>query len=463
MANLPQKLRSSYVVTQSNELIEADYSKSNLTVNAMKIAKLVVAKISPNDTELRLVRIKNSEIKQYFGYKTVSKYNRFYNDVKVACERLNEQAISIILPSGNTLNAFFISSWEIDNSTDETVFEISGRLKPYLLQLRSNYTSYQLRNIPRLTSTYSIRFYELLCQYRRIGKRQFEVEDLKKKVGCSYPSYGHFKNKALLKAQEHLLYETDLRFEFEEIKTGRKITSILFYIYPNNPESSTAQQVLPFLEEEFAKEQVQPFSESVGKTFREIGISDDTLDKMLVEGFDIIQDEESRKKAISRCRTIDQYYVEKLTLLQQSKASKNPAGFFIKAIKEDWASPTLFKKKKNPKESAARKQQELALQESQLRKLTKQLESERQLIIDGFFAENPKELKPILKAIGDRYPIVRNQVEPLLLVPESYSANRSVAALVNVEVERRQPESFIAMEAIKAEIEAVTAKIKAMQ
>lgn len=462
MAQSTKNLPSTFVVTQSNELIEADYSASKLTVNAMKIAKLVVAKISPSDQELRLVRIKNSTIKQYFGYKTASKYNRFYKDIEKACERLNDQAISIQLPTGNTLNAFFISSWEIDNNSDETVFEISGRLKPYLLQLKSNYTTYQLRNIPRLTSTYSIRFYELLSRYRRIGRRQFEVEELKKKVGCSYPSYGHFKKKALLKAQEHLLSATDLWFEFEEVKTGRKVTSIIFSIYPNDPESDQKQQVLPFLEEEFAKDQVEPFSEEVMLIFMKLGIKEATLEKMLASGFDIIEDKASRKKAISRCRTIDQYYVEKLTLLRESKQSKNPAGFFIKAVKEDWLKPkssgTRFAGK-----SLNQKRKELEAFENQLLKVSRKHDSDRQRVLDKFFAKKPEALLPILEQIGKNYAIMLPYITPLLNAPEAYRENKSVAALVSVAAEKIEPAIYADLEEAKIEIEAIKAKISSLK
>ena len=92
--------------------------------------------------------------------------------------------------------------------------------------------------------------YELLYQYKSIGKRKFELEDLKNKIGCNYNLYGHFKKKALEKAQTDLLNNTDIRFEYEELKTGRKVTSLIIYIYPNNPKQNDPQGVLSFLEEE---------------------------------------------------------------------------------------------------------------------------------------------------------------------------------------------------------------------
>ena len=39
------------------------------------------------------------------------------------------------------------------------------------------------------------------------------------------------KNRIILKAQQELKEKTDISFDFEEVKTGRKVTSIKFHIY----------------------------------------------------------------------------------------------------------------------------------------------------------------------------------------------------------------------------------------
>ncbi|NGY80989.1 replication initiation protein [Bacillus megaterium] len=45
-----------------------------------------------------------------------------------------------------------------------------------------------------------------------------------------YKQYGHFKSKVLAVAQKEINNKTDIHFEFVEIKTGRKVTSIEFII-----------------------------------------------------------------------------------------------------------------------------------------------------------------------------------------------------------------------------------------
>ncbi|BDR68557.1 hypothetical protein K144316041_p10600 (plasmid) [Clostridium tetani] len=51
--------------------------------------------------------------------------------------------------------------------------------------------------------------------------------------GKSYNVYANLKNKVILQAQKELNEKTDIKFTFEEIKTGRKVTSIKFYIVCN--------------------------------------------------------------------------------------------------------------------------------------------------------------------------------------------------------------------------------------
>ena len=129
-------------------------------------------------------------------------------------------------------------------------------MKPFLLSLKSHFTTYDARNILKLPSTYSIRIYELLKQYERIGKRRFDLRELKEIIGVIeeidtkgkktyedvYPLYGNFRQRVLLKAQEDLEKYTDIRFEFKPLKKGRTIKEVLFTIFPNTPERQDTER-----------------------------------------------------------------------------------------------------------------------------------------------------------------------------------------------------------------------------
>ncbi|MDW0110946.1 replication initiation protein [Sporosarcina aquimarina] len=113
------------------------------------------------------------------------------------------------------------------------VLSFSPYLKPYLLQLKNQFTSYKLSNILSLGSGYSIRLYELMKKWQHLGKWECPVEELKPRIGAvakSHSAYGNFKSKALLPAIEEVNEKTDLHISFKELKIGRKIERIEFTI-----------------------------------------------------------------------------------------------------------------------------------------------------------------------------------------------------------------------------------------
>jgi len=120
------------------------------------------------------------------------------------------------------------------------------KMKPYLLQLKSQFTMYDVRNILKLPSTYSIRIYELLKQYEKIGWRLFQLSELKSILGIEdkYKLYGHFKKRVIQKAQKDLAEFTDIKFTFEEIKKGRGVHKIKFFIQKNQSSPFMEHQVI---------------------------------------------------------------------------------------------------------------------------------------------------------------------------------------------------------------------------
>ncbi|NJN33872.1 MAG: replication initiation protein [Saprospiraceae bacterium] len=118
---------------------------------------------------------------------------------------------------------------------------IDNELKPHLIQLKRftllNKTRYAYI-CGQLHHPLVIRIYDLLKQYENIGKRKLEVQRLKELLDVSdkYALYGSFKQKIILEAQKRLAESADIRFDFEEIKRGKAVSELQFFIYPNIPD-----------------------------------------------------------------------------------------------------------------------------------------------------------------------------------------------------------------------------------
>jgi len=127
----------------------------------------------------------------------------------------------------------FFTTLEFDKEKQELTVKFNPDLKPHLLKLNI-YAKGNLKYLLRFKSEYSKRVYMLMSQWKNAKKKLYSVAELRELLAIpkSYP-YSNFKRKALLIAKKELLEKADIYFEFEEIKEGRKVTDILFRIYPN--------------------------------------------------------------------------------------------------------------------------------------------------------------------------------------------------------------------------------------
>ena len=56
------------------------------------------------------------------------------------------------------------------------------KILPYLSQLKGKFTQYELKNIGNMKSTYGIRLYLLMMQWKTTGTRTIEIDWLKKTI-----------------------------------------------------------------------------------------------------------------------------------------------------------------------------------------------------------------------------------------------------------------------------------------
>ncbi len=128
---------------------------------------------------------------------------------------------------------------EVEHKKKQGVWRITvgKNMVDKFAELARNYTAYSLTVAMSLRSEYSQRFYEYCSQYRQSGGWQMSMEDLrfKLKLEEKYIRYASFKKYVLDKAQKELKDifdkgESDLYFNYSEIKEGRKVIGFRFKI-----------------------------------------------------------------------------------------------------------------------------------------------------------------------------------------------------------------------------------------
>ncbi len=107
---------------------------------------------------------------------------------------------------------------------------------PLMFDFKDRYFTYELWNALRLKSGNQLRMYELLKQYEKTGERKITLIELRELLGIGideYPRWDNFKRRILDSCQEALRENTDICFDYEPIKSGRKITGVRFIIKKN--------------------------------------------------------------------------------------------------------------------------------------------------------------------------------------------------------------------------------------
>lgn len=255
------------LITKANVLIEANYK---LGLIEQKIILCLASNIQPSDHDFKTYTLPIKEFNELLGLKGSPKYTEIRSITKNLMQKVFELRID-----NKLIQVSWLSYVAYNHKSGTIELRFDPFLKPYLLKLKREFTSYRLENIVKLRSTYSIRIYELLKQYEKLKERVINLDNLRELLGAEdiYPAYGNFKQRILLPAQKELKEKTDIEYIIEEIKIGRKVKKLKFIINSKQKGKNPP----PLFEEKLDKDNT--FFENVRKVAIKQGLklTDDVL------------------------------------------------------------------------------------------------------------------------------------------------------------------------------------------
>ena len=227
-------LNNKSIITQSNKLIESRYT---LTLSEQRVIFAMISMINPEDEDFVEYKIRVSDLAKVIGLKGKD----FYSQVQQITKDIINKTLQIKQDDG-ILQINWISSAKYIDDQGIVKLTFDPKLKPYLLQLKQNFTSTKLGIIVKFRSFFTNRIYYLAKQYQKIGERVISVAYLKE-IFPQYQMYKDIKRRVILPAQKEINDKSDIRFDFKEIKVGRKVKEIVFY----NIISQSYAQELPLV------------------------------------------------------------------------------------------------------------------------------------------------------------------------------------------------------------------------
>ena len=231
-----------FIATQDNSFI---YHSYYMTASEIKFFMWIVSKInSQEDKAFEESEIPVSEVKEVLGHdnenyayvkKLISKMTNkiFYTEEIYFNKKINK-------PIRKYKEMPFFQLMSYEEGEANIVYKLNSYLSKYLLNLKTNFTQIQFKDIREMRSSYSIRIYNMLmceiCQNRTSLNINLEILQNILKVPRSLTRWDHFNKEVLDRAKKDINgYSNISLLDIKTYKTGRKITEIEFiFDYKNN-------------------------------------------------------------------------------------------------------------------------------------------------------------------------------------------------------------------------------------
>jgi plasmid replication initiation protein len=229
-------------IRQHNSITTARYDMSALE---MDIIFALLSRLNKDDKPGTLYRLRVQELEKLTG----REWN--YHRLGPAVDSLVGRSYHI--EDGKSwLKVTMLASAEYLKGQGIIELEVSEKLRPYLINLKNNYTSYKLHSVLSLTSKYAKRIYELASQWKDVGEtKTYSLDEFKYMLALKDPAgkepeqyvqISNLKKFVLDIAVEQINEHTDLTISYELVKEGRSYQKVRFFVVPQKLE----QLPIPF-------------------------------------------------------------------------------------------------------------------------------------------------------------------------------------------------------------------------
>ena len=339
------------LVVKSNRLIEASY---RLGLVEQHIVLLSIVQARETGRGLNAVDFVSITAADYAEHFNEDDLNNVYAQLKSSAKTLYERDFTLYETDKETgkqevITSRWLSARSYVDGAGTIKLQFAPLIVPYITRLEAEFTKYDLKRIAKMSSAYAIRLYELLIQWGSVGKREVELEWLKKvlMVEKEYDRLDNFKKRVLDVALSQINEFSDLTASYTQRKTGRVVTHLLFTFSQKPPPKEESKQ-----ETAVAQPPKQPLPEPDGKSpFR---LSKAPISQKTQADYLKVRRGEEIELCIERA---NEYGGE------QEKAGKpvRYGALYRKAIEEGWHQE---KARQKAQEDTARKQAEASRQQA---------------------------------------------------------------------------------------------------
>ena len=217
-----RNLSNRNTITQANAMINSKYT---LNLSEQRLILFAIAQIDSVSDE------------SFFKFSCTVKELEKELSIELKESRLKDLAVNILkkpllIKEGiNWIACNWFSSFKYYGGEARIEFKISDDLVPYLLKLKEKFTTYSLEVAIQFQGKYTTRFYEFCMQVKNQDKKEisFELDFLYEllQLPKTMRVWGQFKRDVLDLSINEINEKTEIKANYEAIKTGRKYTNLI--------------------------------------------------------------------------------------------------------------------------------------------------------------------------------------------------------------------------------------------
>ena len=227
-------------VRKDNQMIQNN--RFTLSLQEQRIMLFLISKIKPWDSELEEYEFSVTEFSSMCGLDEYQS-GRTYAEIKAIIKGLRDKSMWIETEPGVETAVSWIAKARMDKRHQAIKIKLDDDLRPYLLELKSCYTEYELIYALNFKSKYTVRLYEVAKSIhgKKLGTTEikYNLSDFRKLLGVQqddYPLFANLRQRVLEPALREVNESSDINLLLTPLKSGRKVTAIDILIADKPPE-----------------------------------------------------------------------------------------------------------------------------------------------------------------------------------------------------------------------------------
>ena len=220
---------------ESNTIARSAWRTENVWVQ--RVAAILISKISPEDEKFTTHDIPLSDI--VGEGRAGSSYRTLRDNLGKA---LMAQVVLLYNDEDNpedfVVHSVFKDGIRYLKKKDAIRISLNPALAPYYLELKKNFTVYGLTEFLSIRGTYAQTLYRYLKSWESESEHAEPIERLHMILNTTpalRKTYTNLDKKALAPAHRNITENTDLLYNYEAVKSGRKVVAVRF-IFHSKPK-----------------------------------------------------------------------------------------------------------------------------------------------------------------------------------------------------------------------------------